>query len=58
MLSQTLDAMRQAGTLEDTTIVLTSDHGQTPVTKLVAPNTLLVRDHWIRLNDDGTLGRV
>lgn len=55
MLSQTLDAMRQAGTLEDTTIVLTSDHGQTPVTKLVAPNTLLVRDHWIRLNDDGTL---
>ena len=55
LLSQTLEAMRQAGVLEDTTIVLTSDHGQTPVRKLIAPNTLLVRDGYIRLNEDGTL---
>ena len=55
LLSQTIEAMRQAGVLEDTTIVLTSDHGQTPVEKLVAPNTLLVRDGFIRLNGDGSL---
>ena len=55
LLSQTLEAMRQAGVLEDTTIVLTSDHGQTPVRKLIAPNTLLVRDGYIRLNEDGAL---
>lgn len=55
MVSQTLEAMRQAGTLADTTIVLTSDHGQTPVDKLVAPNTLLVRDGWIHLDGEGAL---
>jgi len=55
MLSQVIDAMKAAGVYEDTTIVLTSDHGQTPVEKLVAPNMLLVRDGYVRLNEDGSL---
>lgn len=53
MLSQTLDAMREVGVLEDTTIVITSDHGQTPVNRLVAPNVLLARDGLIQLDKDG-----
>lgn len=55
MLGQTMDAMREAGVLEDTTIVITSDHGQTPVTQLIAPNTLFVRDGMIRLDGGGNV---
>lgn len=55
MLSQTLDAMREAGVLDETTIVITSDHGQTPVNKLVAPNVLLARDGLIQLDEQGNI---
>ncbi len=55
MLGQTLDAMREVGVLEDTTVVITSDHGQTPVTRLIAPNTLFVRDGMIRLDSNGNV---
>lgn len=55
MLSQTLDAMRSAGVLEDTTIVITSDHGQTPVNRLIAPNILLVRDGLIQIDSNGDI---
>lgn len=55
IIGQTLDALREAGVLEDTTLVITSDHGQTPVEKLIAINTLLVRDGYIRLDAEGKL---
>lgn len=55
MLSETLGALEAAGVLEDTTIVITSDHGQTPVRKLVAPNLLLARDGLLRAAPDGRL---
>lgn len=55
MLRETLNTMREVGVLDQTTIVITSDHGQTPVEKLIAPNTLLARDGLLRLNEDGSL---
>ena len=55
MLSETLGALEAAGVLEDTTIVITSDHGQTPVRKLVAPNLFLARDGFISASPDGEI---
>ena len=55
MLSETLGALEAAGVLEDTTIVITSDHGQTPVRKLVAPNLFLARDGFISASPDGQI---
>ncbi len=55
MFGATMDALKEQGVYDDTTIVITSDHGQTPVTKLVSPNLLFIRDGLVRLNEDGTL---
>lgn len=50
-----IDALKQAGVYDDTTIIITSDHGQTPVEKLITPNLLFIRDGLVRLNEDGSL---
>lgn len=55
MLQQTLHTMQEAGVLEDTTFVITSDHGQTPVKQLLGINTLLARDGLITLNAQGKI---
>ncbi len=53
MLHETLEAMREVGVLDETTIVITSDHGQTPVNRLVAPNVLLCRDGLLQVDAEG-----
>lgn len=55
MFGAIVDELKAQGLYEDTTFVITSDHGQTPVDHLCSPNTLLVRDGLIRLNEDGTV---
>lgn len=54
-LQQLLAAMEEAGTLESTNIILTSDHGHTDVVLSVAPNVLLVEAGLIRLEADGAV---
>ncbi|MEG2119928.1 MAG: ectonucleotide pyrophosphatase/phosphodiesterase [Pseudoflavonifractor sp.] len=55
MFGAIVDELKQQGLYEETTFVITSDHGQTPVEHLCSPNLLLVRDGLIRLNEDGTI---
>ncbi|MGO1568246.1 MAG: alkaline phosphatase family protein [Brachybacterium sp.] len=50
-----LEALEQAGTLESTNIVLTSDHGHTDVVQAVAPNVLLAEAGLIRVGADGAV---
>ena len=55
MFGAIVDALKSLDLYEDTTFVITSDHGQTPVDHLCSPNVLLVRDGFIRLNEDRTV---
>lgn len=55
MFGAIVDELKHQGLYDDTTFVITSDHGQTPVGHLVSPNLLLIRDGLIRLNEDGTI---
>jgi predicted AlkP superfamily pyrophosphatase or phosphodiesterase len=55
MFGAIVDALKTLGLYEDTTFVITSDHGQTPVDHLCSPNVLLVRDGLVRLNEDGSI---
>ena len=55
MFGAIVDELKRQGLYEDTTFIITSDHGQTPVDHLCSPNILLVRDGLIRLNEDGTI---
>ena len=55
MFGAIVDELKAQGVYDDTTFIITSDHGQTPVDHLVSPNILLVRDGLIRLNADGTI---
>lgn len=55
MFGAIVDLLKEKGLYEDTTFVITSDHGQTPVDHLCSPNLLFVRDGLIRLNTDGTI---
>ncbi|MBN3010041.1 alkaline phosphatase family protein [Ruthenibacterium lactatiformans] len=55
MFGAIVDELKQQGLYDDTTFIITSDHGQTPVDHLCSPNVLLVRDDLIRLNEDGTI---
>ena len=55
MFGAIVDELKHQGLYEDTTFIITSDHGQTPVEHLCSPNLLLVRDGLIHLNEDGTI---
>lgn len=55
MFGAIVDELKKQGLYEDTTFVITSDHGQTPSDHVCSPNVLFVRDGLVRLNDDGTV---
>ncbi len=54
-IGELMEAVRDAGMLEDTNLVLTSDHGQLEIKRIVNLNVLLTERGLIRLNADGSL---
>lgn len=54
-IGELMEAARDAGVLEQTNFVLTSDHGQLEIKRVVNINALLVERGLIRLHDDGSL---
>lgn len=55
MLSEILDALKDAGILGETDIVVTSDHGQIDTDRKVAPNVLFRDAGLIRTDSDGNV---
>ena len=55
MLGDLLSALEEAEILEDTDIVLLSDHGQIGITRTISPNVFLKDRGYITLADDGSL---
>lgn len=55
MFGATMDALKDAGVYDDTVIVITSDHGQTPVNKVVALNLLLAKEGLVEIDENGKL---
>jgi predicted AlkP superfamily pyrophosphatase or phosphodiesterase len=53
LVGEILAEARAAGVLDSTVVFIVSDHGFFPVHTMVAPNTLLVEEGIIRLDDDG-----
>ena len=53
LVGEILAEARTAGILDSTVVFIVSDHGFFPVHTMVAPNTLLVEEGIIRLDDDG-----
>ena len=54
-IGEIMEAVRDAGMLDQTNLVLTSDHGQLEIRRVVNLNVLLKERGFIRLNDDGSL---
>ncbi|MDD3335260.1 MAG: ectonucleotide pyrophosphatase/phosphodiesterase [Eubacteriales bacterium] len=54
-IGELMDAVKDAGVFENTNFVLTSDHGQMNITRIVNINVLLKENGLIRLHEDGTL---
>lgn len=54
-MARLLDAMKDAGTLDDTIICITGDHGQLDIDRVISLNRFFVDSGLIRLNDDGSL---
>jgi predicted AlkP superfamily pyrophosphatase or phosphodiesterase len=54
-IGELMDAVRDAGMLGETNLVLTSDHGQLEIKRVVNLNVLLAERGFIRLNGDGSL---
>lgn len=54
-MGRLLKAMREAGTLDDTIICITGDHGQLDIDRVISLNRFFVDSGLIRLNDDGSL---
>lgn len=55
MFGATIDALKAAGVFEDTIIVITSDHGQTPINKIVALNLLFEKEGLLKTDGKGKL---
>lgn len=55
MLQELLDAVRDSGFYDETNFIVTSDHGQIDVDRVVSPNVLLKEAGMIRLKKDGSL---
>ena len=49
------DALNAAGVLEQTNIVILSDHGQMDAVRIVKPNVYLADRGFIKMNSDGTI---
>lgn len=49
------DALDAAGVLDQTNIVIMSDHGQMDAARVVKPNAYLAQRGFIQTNDDGTI---
>lgn len=54
-IGELMEAVKDAGMLEETNLVLTSDHGQMEIKRIVNINVLLTERGFIRLNADGSL---
>lgn len=54
-LGQVMDAMEQAGTLEDTNFILVSDHGQMDFARRIKINVLLRRGGFIDVDAEGNI---
>jgi predicted AlkP superfamily pyrophosphatase or phosphodiesterase len=54
-IGELMEAARDAGVLDETNLVLTSDHGQLEIKRIVNLNVLLAEQGFIRLNPDGSL---
>ncbi len=55
LLGMLIEATRDAGVFEQTNFVVTADHGQLNITRLVKPNTVFVKEGLVTLNDDGSV---
>ncbi|MCI8662762.1 MAG: alkaline phosphatase family protein [Hungatella sp.] len=54
-IGEIMKAVEDAGELENTNLVLTSDHGQMEIKRVINPNVILADHGLIRKNEDGTL---
>ena len=52
-IGEIMDAMYNAGVLEDTNFVIVSDHGQMNFSRRVKPNVLFARRGWLTLDSNG-----
>ncbi len=57
MLGILMDAAREAGTFDDTTFVVTADHGHLDVVRTVHINTLLTQNGLIATDESGAVTR-
>lgn len=48
-----MHALEESGVLSDTNIVITSDHGQMDIKRVMKPNVFLADHDYITLNEDG-----
>ncbi|MEG0852462.1 MAG: ectonucleotide pyrophosphatase/phosphodiesterase [Angelakisella sp.] len=55
-IGELMEAAEEAGVLADTNLVITSDHGQLDIKRVVNPNVVLADKGLIAVNSDGTLG--
>lgn len=55
MLGMILQALKDSRELDNTNIVVTSDHGQIDVRQIVRPNVLLAKHGYITVDKDGTV---
>lgn len=56
-IGQVMEAVRDAGQLEETNLVLTSDHGQMDIKRIMNLNVVLADHGLIDRNEDGTFNR-
>lgn len=54
-IGELMEAVEEAGLLEDTNLVLTSDHGHMEVKRILSPNILLADAGFIELDGQGRL---
>jgi predicted AlkP superfamily pyrophosphatase or phosphodiesterase len=53
MLGQVMSAVKETGSLEDTNLILVSDHGQIGITRIININVLFTDYGLIRVDDQG-----
>lgn len=54
-IGQVIQAIKDAGIAEKTTLLVVSDHGFLPIEKIYYPTSLLIKNGYITLNKDGSL---
>lgn len=53
---QLLNAAKEAGTLEDTVVVVMSDHGQVDLERIISPNVVFAKKGLLTVNENGSFG--